>query len=304
MPTSRRRHTQPLAAVAVTFCVLWGAGSALAQDATVSASVNVRLATGTFGGSQTTDVVYAPATARVDWRRFEFSASVPFVSVMDGTVLWSGGGYIPMQGSMSGAPSAGVPMRANGMMGSMMGTSQPVNPAAGSTSTSSQALLSASGLGDIILAGGYRVVDRSDGMQIIVGARVKLPTASSAKGLGTGETDIAATVSLRRRLDHGWFYADGGFVKVGDPAGVTLRDAALWGVGGGRRLSSRVFLLASAYGNTATIPEFGASAEFSAGFGFPITARASVTVMPVVGLTNASPKYGITFGITTDMTRR
>jgi hypothetical protein len=301
MATNRLRHTQPLA---LALCVLWGAGSARAQDATVSASVNLRFVSGTFGGSQTTDVVYAPATARVDWRRFEFSASVPFVSVMDGTVLWSGGGYIPMQGSMNSAPGAGVPMSATGMMGGMMGTSQPSSPVQGTSGTSTLALISASGLGDIILAGGYRVVDRSDGLQIVVGARVKLPTASSSKGLGTGETDIAATASLRRRLDRGWSYADGGFVRVGDPAGVTLRDAVLWGVGGGRRLSSRVFLLASAYGNTATVPEFGASAEIGAGLGIKLSDRASLTVMPLVGVTNASPKYGITIGITNDMTRR
>jgi hypothetical protein len=285
-------------------CVLWGAGTARAQDATVSASVNVRFVTGTFGGTQTTDLVYAPATARVDWRRIEFSASVPFVSVMNGTVLWSGGGYIPMQGSMSGAPGTGVPMSASGVMGGMMGTSQPSSPVQGTSGTSAPTLISSSGLGDIILAGGYRVVDRSDGLQVVVGVRVKAPSASSAMGLGTGKMDAAATVSVRRRLDHGWFYADGGFVKVGDPAGVTLRDAALWGVGGGRQLSTRVFLLVSAYGNTATVPEFGAPAEISAGLGIKVSDRASLTVMPLVGVTNASPKYGITVGITTDMTRR
>lgn len=304
MATSSLTRTPPIAALAVVLCVLWGAGSAHAQDATVSASVNIRLVTGTFGGSQTTDVVYAPATARVDWRRFEFSASVPFLSVMDGTVLWSGGGYIPMQGTMSDASGAGVPMRANGVMGGMMGTPQPVTPPSGTPGTIAPTLISSSGFGDIIAAAGYRVVDRSDGLQVVVGARVKFPTASSAKGLGTGETDMAATVSVRRRLNRGWFYADGGVVKVGDPAGVTLTDAALWGVGGGRQLSSRVFLLVSAYGNTATIPEFGAPAEVSAGLGYKLSDRASLTVMPLVGLTNASPRYGITFGMTNDMMRR
>jgi hypothetical protein len=189
-------------------------------------------------------------------------------------------------------------------MGGMMGPSQPQNPGTSGPGASSPTLISAAGFGDIIASAAYRVVDRSDGLQVVLGTRVKIPTASTAKGLGTGQTDVAATVSVRRRLSHGWFYADGGFIKLGDPAGVTLHDAVLWGVGGGRRLWSRVFLLASAYGNTATIPEFGAPAEISVGLGFPLTARASLTVMPVVGLTNASPKYGITFGMTTDMTRR
>ena len=302
MATSSLRRTLTLAAV---LCVLWSAGTARAQDATVAAGVNVRLVTGTFGSAQTTDVVYAPATVRVDLRRFEFSASFPFVSVMDGTVLWSQGGFIPMLGTMSGAAGVGVPMSgAGGMVGGMMGTSQPVNSAPGNSGTSSPELITASGFGDIIAAAGYRVVDRNDGLQVVVGARVKIPTASAAKGLGTGETDFAATVTVRRRLSRGWFYADGGFVKVGDPAGVTLNDAALWGVGGGRRLSSRVFLLVSAYGNSATLPEFGAPAEVSAGLGFKLSERPSFTVMPLVGLTDASPKYGIIFGITNDMMRR
>jgi hypothetical protein len=301
MPTSSRRPTGLLGAVAIVVGVLWGAGAAQAQDTTVGAGVTVRLVTGTFGGTQTTDVVYAPATVRIDTHRFEFSASFPFVSVMDGTVVWSGGGYIPMQGTVSGAPGAGVPM---GGMGGMMGPSPPQNPATGSPGTSAPTLISASGFGDIIASAAYRVVDRSDGLQVVLGTRVKIPTASTAKGLGTGQSDVAATISVRRRLSHGWFYADGGFVKVGDPAGVTLHDAVLWGVGGGRRLSSRVFLLASAYGNTATIPELGAPAEIGVGLGFPLTERVSLTAMPLVGLTDASPKYGITFGITTDMTRR
>lgn len=304
MATSSQRRTSLLVVLAVVLGGLWGAGTARAQDATVTGGINVRLVTGTFGSAQTTHVVYAPATVRVDWRRFEFSASFPFVSVMDGTVLWSGGGYIPMQGSMSGAPGAGIPMTANGMMGGMMGAYQPVTPPPSTPGTSAPTLISSSGFGDIIAAAGYRVVDRGDGLQVVVGARVKIPSASSAKGLGTGETDMAATVSVRRRLTRGWVYADGGFVKVGDPAGVTLKDAALWGVGGGRQLSSRAFLLVSAYGNTATIPAFGAPAEVSAGLGLKISRRANLTIMPLVGLTNASPKYGIVIGITNDMTRR
>jgi uncharacterized membrane protein YczE len=42
----------------------------------------------------------------------------------------------------------------------------------------------------------------------------------------------------------------------------------------------------------------------SAGIGFTISERASLTVLPFVGLTQASPKFGLTIGISSDMMRR
>jgi hypothetical protein len=52
------------------------------------------------------------------------------------------------------------------------------------------------------------------------------------------------------------------------------------------------------------VHDVGASAEIGAGLGIKLSDRASLTAMPLVGVTTASPKYGITIGITNDMTRR
>ena len=300
------RPTPALTAALVVGAVLLGATAALAQDTKVSAGVNFRFGSGTFGSAQTTKVVYAPASLRVDVGRFECSGSFPFVSVMDGTVLWSQGGFIPMQGTMSGAPIAGVPMGPNGMMGGgMMGNSQTQTPGTATAGTTTPFLISQSGFGDIVAGAGYRVVDdATTGLQVVLGTRIKVPTASASQGLGTGKVDVAGTATVRRRFAHGWIYGDAGFVKIGSPAGVKLNNALLWGVGGGRQLSSRFFLLGAAYGNSAIVSEFGAPAELSAGVGFTISERASLTVLPFVGLTQASPKYGLTIGISSDMTRR
>jgi hypothetical protein len=286
--------------------ILLFATGALAQDVRVSAGVNIRFASGTFGSEQTTKLLYVPASLRVDVGRFEFSGSFPFVSVTDGTVLWSQGGLIPMRGTMTGSPVAGVPMGGSGMVGGgMMGHNQTQAPGTVSLSPTAPVLISQSGMGDVVAGAGFRIVDdATSGLQVVVGARVKLPTASAPRGLGTGKTDIAGTATVRRRFARGWIYGDAGFIKVGSPAGVTLNNTLLWGVGGGRQLSSRVFLLGAAYGNSATVSEFGAPAELSGGVGFKISDRANLTILPFVGLTQASPTYGLTVGISSDMMRR
>ena len=286
--------------------ILLFATGAPAQDVRVSAGVNIRFASGTFGSEQTTQLMYVPASLRVDVGRFEFSGSFPFVSVMDGTVLWSQGGYIPMRGTMTGSPVAGVPMGGSGMVGGgMMGHSQTQTPGTVSPSQTTPVLISQSGIGDVVAGAGFRIVDdASSGMQVVLGARVKLPTASASRGLGTGKADLAGTATVRMRYARGWVYGDAGFIKVGSPAGVTLNNTLLWGVGAGRQLSSRIFLLGAAYGNSATVSEFGAPVELSAGLGLKINDRASLTVLPFVGLTQASPKYGLTVGISSDMMRR
>lgn len=298
-------------AVALACGVLAGAGPAAAQDASVSAGVSARFVSGTFGSAQTTNIVYAPASIRVDVGRFEFGGYFPFVSVHDGTVLLSQGGFVPMQGSMSGAPAAGMPMRGSGfggmgsgMGGGMMGAGYSPSSNAPFSPSSAPALMSQSGPGDVVATAAYRLVDSSNGVQVVLGARLKAPTASAEDGLGTGKADVAGTVTVRKRLARGWIYGDAGFVKIGTPDGADLDNAFLWGVGGGRQLSPRVFVLGAAYGNTAVVSAFGAPAEISAGLGFKIGERVNLTVMPLVGLNDASPRYGVTVGISSDMIRR
>jgi hypothetical protein len=302
----RSRRVSSLTAALAAGGIVLGAGSALAQDTKVSTGLTIRLGSGTFGSAQTTRLLYVPASLRVDVGRFEISGSFPFVSVMDGTVLWSQGGYIPMQGTMTGSPAAGMPMGPNGMMGGgMMGNYQTQTLGTPAPGTTTLDLISQSGLGDGVAGAGYRVVDNATtGLQVVLGTRIKIPTASSSQGLGTGMADVAGTATVRRRLARGWIYGDAGFVKTGNPAGVRLNNAFLWGVGGGRQIAPRMFLLGAAYGNSATVSEFGAPAELSAGIGLKISERASLTVLPFVGLTQASPKFGLTIGISSDMMRR
>ena len=296
------RSERPFArfGVLAALAVVLAAPAASAQDGTVSAGVMVRAVSGTFGSDSRSRVVYAPAILRVDAGRLELSGYFPYLTIDDGTVALSQGGFVPMQGSLTGSPNAGMSM--SGHSGGVMGGTSPVP---GAPNPPNLAAVSQSGLGDIVGSIGYRIVDRpASGLQIAVTGRFKLPTASASRGLGTGRTDAGVSAAVRRQLDAGWIYAETGYVRIGDPTGADLRNIVLWSVGGGRRLTQRVFLLGSAFGNTAILPEFGAPAEVGAGFGFRVAEHLNLTVLPSAGLSRASPSYAIAVGLSTRVWRR
>lgn len=92
-------------------------------------------------------------------------------------------------------------------------------------------------------------------------------------------------------------YAEGGYLNGGPPAGVDLQDAAFWSVNAGRHLSGRAWLLASAAGDTAIVWEFGAPVEVGVGLGIRAGDRRALSILPSVGLTDASPRITLTFGL-------
>lgn len=302
MPSSKRSNGFLIALWALALALPVGAAHAWAQDARVSGSVNFRLASGTFGSNQTTTIVYAPAVLRVDVSRFEFAGFFPYLSTQDAAGASTDAGWLPFQGGVLGSPSVGASMSGmmggSGMMGS--GTSQTTTTPPGSNTS----VVSASGLGDLVGSAGYRFVDNIlTGTQFLVSARVKIPTAASSQGLGTGRTDVGVAATLRKRYDSGWAYAELGFIVLGDPTGTDLRNAATWAVGGGKRISTRVYLLASAFGNTGVVSGYPAPAEVGAGLGVRLADHLNVTAIPSVGLTHASPRYAVTLGLSTDLWR-
>lgn len=285
----------------IVLAAVWSTPAA-AQQTAVTAGVSVRFLSGSFGSDRTTTLVYAPAVLRVERGRFEAAAFFPYLMIDNGTVAPSQGGFVPMRGTLSDAPNAGMSMggsaagSGSGMMdGGMTGTER--SPVAAR-------FVNRSGVGDVVVTAGYRIVeDARTGLQIVLGGRVKVPTASAPRGLGTGRVDSGASALVRKRFDRGWVYGEGGYVFIGDPGDIDLRNAALWGVGGGWSVTGRLGLLFSAYGNTALLAEFGAPIEIGAGVGINI-GRATVSILPSVGLSEASPRYAVNVGLSADILRR
>jgi hypothetical protein len=89
-----------------------------------------------------------------------------------------------------------------------------------------------SGLGDIVVRGEYYFrTGTSDSPWIIGLLRLKLPTGSEERGLGTGATDVEAGVGWIRRYGSVNWLADIAYTFVGGSAGLDPKNTWRYGAG-------------------------------------------------------------------------
>ena len=79
------------------------------------------------------------------------------------------------------------------------------------------------GFGDLRIAGSYDLP--VPGLRASIGAGAKLPTASVAKGLGTGKADYSVSADVAKPLGVVTPYAAVTYTMAGDPAGFEVRNA-------------------------------------------------------------------------------
>jgi hypothetical protein len=80
------------------------------------------------------------------------------------------------------------------------------------------------GLGDLRFGGGYRL-PRLAGFELALTGELKLPTASASRGIGTGETDVAAGAEASRTFGAITPFVGISYTIPGDPDGYELRDS-------------------------------------------------------------------------------
>lgn len=90
-----------------------------------------------------------------------------------------------------------------------------------------------SGLGDITVNGSYYLLrENKDPLDVSLNGYLKFPTASSSKGLGTGELDAGPGVSFGKRISPEWAaFSDFYYIFIGDPAGWDLRGQTTFDLG-------------------------------------------------------------------------
>ncbi len=158
------------------------------------ASTGVDVSSGFYGARERTTVVYLPATIEASKGPWKARAVFSYLHVSGPALL--------VDGSSAG-DSLGV--RTGGK---------------------------ADGPGDINLYGTYSFESLYDrGLFIDLTARVKAPTASFSKGLGTGAWDFATQVDVAQSIDNFVPFATLGYRFTGDPTGFTLRNVIYGSLG-------------------------------------------------------------------------
>lgn len=227
------------------------------EPAVWRASAGANYSEGKYGDTATTKVVSAPVAIKYRKGGFSIRLSVPWVhidgpgSILDtpqgrdagfgdlssGDDSSSGGsGSDDSSGSGSGSSGSGSDDSGSGGFGSGGSGSSGGDDDSGSggiiTPPVPGAPISNSrgGLGDVSVALGYSLeLGRSTWLDL--GARVKLPTASRAKRLGTGKADVTISGDLVQDIGSFSLFAGARYRFLGKPAGSALQDT--WGASGG-----------------------------------------------------------------------
>jgi hypothetical protein len=247
---------------------------------------------GNFGTTTTSEFVYLPFSVRRYFRDGDVSLVIPFVSVTsDGTVTLVGG-----------QPIQTLPGRCLKKGGTEIDTDKPeclalLNAGQGVAGQAAQ-IVTNSGLGDIILRGRYYLVEERDYVPLIaITGRLKIPTASEGKGLGTGALDHGYGIEMSKLIGEKWLaFLDGGYNFIGDPDGRELQNQYWYDVGAGFYFTKN--LLASVYFEEyrALVPGLVNIRDFFFAMNYKASAAWRFNGGVAVGVSNGAPDYVVSIG--------
>lgn len=239
--------------------------AAIAKDASLRLGLGGNYSSGNYGLEVNTDIIYVPLTARLDWDRFRFRVSVPWIQIDGPGGVVGGDGPIIIEDG--------------------------VDPVAARES----------GIGDITVSTSVLVLHetRTDSFVELVG-KVKIPVADKDRGLGTGEFDY--TVQFDFFGDWGRFtpFASIGYRIFGGSEEFDLNNTFLASVGGGWELSERTSIGLLIDYREATTDTSSKRLDVIPYFDRKLNASFSLNVYGTIGLANGSPDYSIGYGVSYD----
>lgn len=245
--------------------LLAAAGPASAEALVWKMSSSLNFESGAYGTGTRTNSLYVPFTLRRSFGDAFASLTVPYVSMSsDGGVSNVGG----------------KPSRTSGR------------------SSASSARTTRSGLGDVVLRGGYDLLrDDPHPLDLTAVAKVKAPTASRAQGLGTGEFDAGAGLEFAKLVAPGWtVLADVYYTAIGDPPGTDLNNQFAVDAGFSRALRENLTLTVLLEASNALVPGEPGPRDLRAIVEHRFDERAAVFGGGSVGLSDGSSDYGLSLG--------
>jgi hypothetical protein len=149
------------------------------------------------------------------------------------------------------------------------------------------------GLGDLSLGAAYSVPSGTLGdFDLDLSGRVKLPTSSEKKALGTGKTDFSVAAELSRTIGLWSPFVNVGYRFFGDPSGLDLRDGPSASVGTTFQLGTTIAIASYDYSRATSRASDDAHELFGALSG-PLSDRLNWTAYGIAGLSDGSPDYGL-----------
>lgn len=244
---------------------LWviSCAAAPAADTLTTLGGGAEYTTGTYGGTQKTEIFYVPFTAKFENGPWTFRATVPYIRITGpGNVLGVGAERVTL-------PAGNAPRHTE------------------------------SGLGDLVTSVFYNVVSETRSpFGLDIGAKVKFGTADRDKGLGTGKTDYSVQADVFKPLGTVTAFGSLGYRWYGDPAGIDFRNVPYGAVGAAYR-ASRETTVGAVYDYRPRVVTGGSQlSEATLYVSQRLAANWKAQVYGVIGFADASPDWGAGFTVT------
>jgi hypothetical protein len=245
--------------------LLAAARGASASDWRVSTSLNYE--SGTYGTGTRSSSLYVPLTVKRYWGDWYASITLPYLRETSNGQVSNVGGR-PVKTKRASAP----------------GTS--------SKSTTQ------SGIGDVVARAGYTITEQDpQGFDLDAVVKVKTPTASRSKGLGTGEFDLGAGLEFGILVAPGWTaLADAYYTKIGDPPGTNLNNQLALDAGVSKDLSDAMTLTGLLEGSNALVSGEPAPLDVRATLDYKVNDQIGAFAGVMAGLSKGSSDYGMSLG--------
>jgi Putative MetA-pathway of phenol degradation len=266
--------------------------SARAQAARWQIGSAPTFSSGTYGADAPTNLYYNALTARRLFDAGDLTLVLPVLCITgNGSVTVVGGTPVRTDPSSS-TPAAGSTLRTTNA-GRDAGV-QPTTPQAGAAT----ATTTACGFGDVVVRGRYYLLDERGWLPTVaLLGHVKTPTASAARGLGTGRPDEGIGVEVSRSVGERLLVmVDGGYTLIGQPSGVEYRNRWWYDVGLSRRFG-RLVDVSLFYEDYGSVVERATSArDVLVALGVRGSSGWRVDLTGQFGLSDGAAERGVTVG--------
>lgn len=229
-----------------------------AEPIGVEASTGLDYKQGEYGTGQRIETSSIPVRLRVEAGRLQLGVTLPYLRVDAPGNVVGGGGVL------------GLPIIID-----------PTRPATRDRRE---------GIGDLRLGAAYSVA--APAVSVTLATEVKVPTASQARGLGTGELDYSLGAEVSKTLGRVTPFAGVGYTVAGDPDGYELRNSLLAHAGAALRLSDALSGRVS-YGYARSLaPLVPDEQQIATSLNARLSERLVVGVYGAAGLSESSPDIG------------
>jgi len=156
------------------------------------------------------------------------------------------------------------------------------------------------GLSDISIRPEFLLIKEQESLPAIsFAATFKTESGNKDKGLGSGETDYSLSLQFSKFFDPSTYHFNIGFTFVGEPEGENLDDVIFYNLGFEYSMNDRLDLTGELIGETNSDPSSNNEPfEFLLAFIYAISQTMALDVGVGAGLTDASPDFRATSGVT------